>query len=191
MSSTLLIQSALVGLSLLVIVALSAVVYILLRQSLYLLVQTQRLSEPILAPLLGFVRGIVVAVVILAGLHQAGVQITSVWSGIITAAAMLAGGFVALSSVLSNLLCTILLLVFVPFRIGDEIEIIDATNAELGLRGRVVDLNLFYASLQNTTDNGDLTSIVHVPNNTFFQKTVRHWRESERVPTTDDPLTQG
>jgi small-conductance mechanosensitive channel len=181
MSSVPLIEYGLMCLGILVIIALGVLIYTLIRHSLHLLVQTQHLSEPILLPLLGFIRGTVVVVVILASLHQAGIQVTSVWAGVISAAAMLAGGFVALSSVMSNLLCTVLLLVFMPFRIGDEIEIIDATKPGGGLRGRVVDLNPFYASIQNTMDNGDRTSVVRVPNNVFFQKTVRRWQESGMV----------
>lgn len=181
MSSVPLLQYGPVGLSTFVIIALGVVIYTLIRHSLHLLVQTQRLSEPLLTPLLGFIRGIMVVVVILTSLHQAGVLVTSVWAAVISAAAMVAGGFVVLSSVMSNLLCTLLLLVFVPFRIGDEIEIIDATKPAVGLRGRVVNLNLFYASIQHATDKGDRTSIVRVPNTTFFQKTFRRWRESEMV----------
>ena len=189
-SSVPFIQYGLVGLSILVIIALGVVLYTLIRHSLHFLVQTQRLSELMLTPLRGLIRGVIVVVVILASLHQVGIEVTSVWAGVITAAAMVAGGFVALSSVLSNLLCTVLLLVFVPFRIGDDIEIIDATSTGEGLRGKVIDLNIFYASLQKTMDKGARESIVRVPNNTFFQKTVRQWREPETVPRTDDTVTQ-
>lgn len=173
MSSVPLIQYGLVGLSILVIFVLGVVIYTLMRQSLYLLLHTRRLPEPVLAPLLGLTRGVIVVVVMLASLHQAGVPVSSLWAGVTAAAAMLAGGFVALSSVLSNLLCTVLLLVFLPFRIGDDIEIIDPVMAGEGLRGRVVNLNIFYASIQQVTDDRASASIVRVPNTIFFQRAVR------------------
>jgi len=179
MSSVIFLQYGLIGFGILVIIVLGIAIYTLIRYGLHLLLQTQRLSEPILPPLLGFIRGFIVIVVILASLHQAGVQVTSIWAAVISAAALLAGGFIALSSLISNLLCTVLLLVFMPFRIGDEIELIEATRTGEGLRGRVVGLNLFFASLQNATADGDRTSIIRIPNTTFFQKTIRQWRASE------------
>lgn len=190
MSSLPFIQYGLVGLRILIVIALGIAIYTPIRHSLHLLVQSQRLSEPVVVPLLGFIRGLIAVVVLLLSLRQAGVQITSVWAGVIATAALLAGGFVALSSVLSNLLCTVLLFVFVPFRIGDEIEIIDATKPAAGLRGRVVDLNVFYASIQSAAANGDRTSIVRVPNNMFFQKTVRHWREPAMQRQAGDTVTR-
>lgn len=179
MSSVQLIQYGLVGLSILVIIALGFVLYTIIRYSLHLLVQTQRLAEVVLMPLLGFTRGIIVVVVLLASLQQAGVEVTSIWAAIVTGAAMVAGGFVALSSVLSNLLCTVLLLVFIPFRIGDDIEIVDASKGGEGLRGRVVDLSIFYTSIQKAADGRGGTGIARVPNTIFFQKTVRRWRTSK------------
>jgi len=186
MSSVIFLQYGLIGFGILVIIVLGIAIYTLIRYSLHLLLQTQRLSEPILTPLLGFIRGFIVIVVILASLHQAGVQVTSIWAAVISATALLAGGFIALSSLISNLLCTVLLLVFMPFRIGDEIELIEATRTGEGLRGRVVGLNLFFASIQNATADGNRTSIIRIPNTTFFQKTIRHWRASEMVQRTSD-----
>jgi small-conductance mechanosensitive channel len=189
MFSIQLIQHGLVGLSILVIIALGAVLYLLMRHSLHLLVQTQRLAEPIFVPLLGFLRGVLVVAVLLASLQQAGVEVTSIWAGVITAAAMVAGGFVALSSVLSNLVCTVLLLVFVPFRIGDDIEIIDPSKGGEGLRGSVVDLNIFYTSIQKATADPVRAAIVRVPNTTFLQKAVRCWRTSEMVVGTRNSVS--
>ena len=54
------------------------------------------------------------------------------------------------------------------YSVGDYIEI-------GGLRGRVVDINLVYTTLHETGAEGAGT-ILLVPNNLFFQRTVRRWR---------------
>ena len=64
---------------------------------------------------------------------------------------------------LSNALCTVLLLVFKPFRIGDRVEL----PAE-GIAGPAVALNLAYTILRD-----DAGHLIQIPNNLFFQKVVR------------------
>ena len=73
---------------------------------------------------------------------------------------LVAIGFVAVWSVLSNLLCTFVLILFKPFAVGDELEIpADA------VAGRVVDLTLIFTTLRYPAGE-----YVQVPNNMFFQK---------------------
>jgi len=77
--------------------------------------------------------------------------------------AMVAIGFVAVWSLLSNILSAFVLTAFAPFRIGDEVELMGD-----GVRGKVVDLTLLFTSLKSA--DGDL---FRVPNNLFFQKIFR------------------
>lgn len=76
---------------------------------------------------------------------------------------LVAIGFVAVWSVLSNFLCTFVLVLFKPFSVGDELEL-PADN----VRGRVSDLSLIFTTLQVSADES-----VVVPNNTFFQKVFK------------------
>lgn len=76
--------------------------------------------------------------------------------------ALIGIGFVAVWSTLSNVLCTLILLTVRPFRVGDEIELVPDP-----LRGRVVDLNLFFTTLK--AEDGRL---IQLPNNFFFQRAV-------------------
>ncbi len=72
-------------------------------------------------------------------------------------------GFIAVWSVLSNLLCTFVLIAFKPFSVGDEIEIpID------NVKGKVVDLSLVFTTLR--VNEGET---VLIPNNIFFQRIFR------------------
>ena len=45
-----------------------------------------------------------------------------------------------------------------------------------GVRGRVLDINLVYTTLQEDRD-GPPGAVLQVPNSLFFQKSVRRWRE--------------
>jgi len=76
---------------------------------------------------------------------------------------LVAIGFVAVWSVLSNFLCTFVLVVFTPFSVGDELEL-PADN----VKGRVADLSLIFTTLQVSG-----TESVVIPNNTFFQKVFK------------------
>lgn len=74
--------------------------------------------------------------------------------------ALVATGFVALWSTLSNILCTVLILVTRPFRVGDEISF-----PPDALEGQVIDLSFFFTTLK--THDG---RFINVPNTTFFQR---------------------
>jgi small-conductance mechanosensitive channel len=84
--------------------------------------------------------------------------------------AMIAIGFVAVWSVLSNILCTLMLLIFRPFRVGDEVEIVDPAMTA-GLSGVVRNINLMFTTLR-TSNDGEVID-TQIPNNLFFQKLVR------------------
>lgn len=104
--------------------------------------------------------GLVVVAAALA--REFGVDLYGILAAVL---AMVAIGFVAVWSVMSNVSCTLLLIVFKPFRILDEIEFPGEP-----VKGRVVDLSLLHTTLK--ASNG---ATYHIPNNLFFQKVVlRH-----------------
>ena len=121
----------------------------------------------------GIVKWILIVVVILLCLGFFGVSVGTLWAALSGMLALIAVGFIAVWSVLSNILCSILLIVFPPFRIGDEIEIQEPTS-NFFVRGKVVGTNMLFTSLEatNPEDEADST-ILRVPNNIFFQKYVR------------------
>lgn len=77
-----------------------------------------------------------------------------------TVLGLVAIGFVAVWSVLSNFLCTFVLVAFKPFAVGDELEL----PAE-SVKGRVVDLSMIFTTLES----GEGETVM-IPNNTFFQR---------------------
>lgn len=111
---------------------------------------------------------------ILLALNRFGVSGTVLWTAFTGFAAVGAVAFFAAWSVLSNIFCTVLILTTRPFRLYDHIEILE-NGEKPGLKGRVIDVNLVYTTLQEQHEDGEET-VLRVPNNLFFQRTVRRWR---------------
>nr|WP_228076536.1 mechanosensitive ion channel family protein [Lysobacter ciconiae] len=104
-------------------------------------------------------------------LERFGVSGTILWTAFTGFAAVGAVAFFAAWSVLSNIFCTALILTTRPFRLNDHIELLE-NGEKPGLKGQVVDINLIYTTLQECVD-GKSSSVLQVPNNLFFQRTVR------------------
>lgn len=123
-----------------------------------------------------------VSIVVLAaaaiGVMQAlGVSGTVLWTAFTGFAAVAAVAFFAAWSVLSNLFCTVLILTTRPFRLHDHVELLEGGDKP-GLRGEVIDINFVYTTLREDTGEGDAPgSVLQVPNNLFFQRTLRRWKE--------------
>lgn len=115
------------------------------------------------APVRLMVRYLILAVAAALILGLWGFPIGTILAFFGTVLGLVAIGFVAVWSVLSNFLCTFVLVVFKPFSVGDEIEL-PADN----VKGRVVDLSLIFTTLQ--VGPGET---VLVPNNTYFQRVFR------------------
>lgn len=109
-------------------------------------------------------------------LERLGVSGAVLWTAFTSFAAVGAVAFFAAWSVLSNIFCSVLIFTTRPFRRYDHIEILE-NGEKPGLRGRVLDLNLIYTTLQevDTGSEGE-SSVLQVPNSLFFQRVVRRWR---------------
>jgi len=117
---------------------------------------------------------LIVLLLVILGLF--GISVAAFWAALSGVLVMVAVGFVAVWSVLSNFFCFVMLLIFAPFRIDDEIEIQDPA-APIKIRGRVLDINLMFTTLLALDQNADGAddSLLRIPNNLFFQKLVRTW----------------
>jgi small-conductance mechanosensitive channel len=83
--------------------------------------------------------------------------------------------FFAAWSVLSNLFCALLIFTVRPFRIGDYIEVLD-TAEKPGAKGRVVDINLLYTTLEDHGAAVGHTAWLQIPNALIFQRVVRRFQ---------------
>ena len=93
-----------------------------------------------------------------------GVSIENVWVSIAGILGLVAIGFFAVWSILSNIFAGIVLFFNRPFKIEDTIELLPD-----GIKGRVKDINGFFVLLEDE-DGHTIT----IPNNLVFQKIVKN-----------------
>jgi small-conductance mechanosensitive channel len=108
-------------------------------------------------------RWLVILLVLVISLRVLGIEMGNAWTLLSTILAMVAVGFVAVWSLLSNSLAFFVLIVWHHWRIGDTIQVLPEN-----LRGSVEDMDLMFTRLR--TDDGD---IIVVPNNIFLQRFVK------------------
>jgi small-conductance mechanosensitive channel len=133
----------------------------------------------------GFLIGFAALLLVLKVFGVSGGVLWGAFTGFATVAAV---AFFAAWSVLTNLFCALLILITRPFRLYDHIELVDSGDKP-GLRGRVVDMNLIYVTLEETHPQGG-ESVLRVPNSLFFQRATRRWK-GEPVPLFLPAATSG
>jgi small-conductance mechanosensitive channel len=106
-------------------------------------------------------------------LERLGVSGSVLWSAFTGFAAVAAVAFFAAWSVLSNIFCSLLVFTTRLFRLHDHVELLE-NGEKPGLKGRVIDINLIYTTLEETGDGARGTEL-KVPNSLFFQRTLRRW----------------
>lgn len=162
----------LLGLSGLVI-AVAMVVDRVILAAFGALVRSDRLPESAAGLFRRWIRGILAAIAVLtiASIWQwQGTE--RVWTFLTGVLAMIAIGFVAVWSILSNILATLVILIWRPFNVGEHVEIMPEA-----LGGQVIDINFMFTLLK-TEDNQRIA----VPNNLFIQKFTKR-RVLRGVPT--------
>ena len=122
---------------------------------------------------------------LVAILDRLGVSATVLWTAFTGFAAVGAVAFFAAWSVLSNIFCTLLIFTTRPFRLGDRIEILE-NGEKPGLKGRVIDINMIYTTMQEIGGPSEGT-LMQVPNSLFFQRGLRRWPNTPA----DDNAVQG
>jgi small-conductance mechanosensitive channel len=135
----------------------------------------------LLMPLRGGLRWLIMGSALIFVLERLGVSATVLWTALSGFVAVAAVAFFAMWSVLSNLLCAILIFTVGPFRLGDIVELVDTVDKP-GVKGRVVAINLLYTTLIEVEEAGTGGVTVQVPNSLFFQRSVRRWRDSAVIP---------
>ena len=132
-------------------------------------------------PLRGGLRWLIMGSALIFVLERLGVSATVLWTALSGFVAVAAVAFFAMWSVLSNLLCAILIFTVGPFRLGDLVELVDTVDKP-GVKGRVVAINLLYTTLIEVEEAGTGSAMVQVPNSLFFQRSVRRWRGADALP---------
>lgn len=92
-----------------------------------------------------------------------GVSVSGVWTFLVGAITVIGVGFLAVWAMVSNITASVFLAIWRPFRLGEMVEVLPE-NA----KGRVVDRNLMFTVLRE-----EAGTVLHIPNNLFFQKMFR------------------
>lgn len=147
----------------LVITTIALVLFFGMRGRILQFAQWAGLPRLAFAPVRLILRYAILLVAAAMVLSLWGFQIGTILALLGSVLGLIAIGFVAVWSVLSNFLCTFVLVLFKPFSVGDEIEL-PADN----VKGRVVDLSLIFTTLQVSPEE-----TIMVPNNTYFQRVFK------------------
>lgn len=143
-----------------------------------------RIPLQLTVPIKGLLRGAIVASTVLLVLERLGVSATVLWTAFTGFATVGAVAFFAAWSVLSNLFCALLIFTVGPFSLGDTIELLD-TAEKPGAKGRVVDINLLYTTLEDSTSPG---ALLQIPNVLIFQRVLRRWVGGEIEEMVVEPV---
>lgn len=134
-----------------------------------------QLPNELVVPINGLIRWIIIASALLLVLERMGVSATVLWTAFTGFATVGAVAFFAAWSVLSNLFCALLIVIVGPFRLGDYIEVLD-TAEKPGAKGRVIDINMLYTTLQDAHAPDGSPNLLQIPNSLIFQRVVRRWK---------------
>lgn len=154
-----------------VVIIVTLFVMVGLGRGLDLLAKHTNLRRLSMRPFENLVRYLIMLAALVVVVEIMGFNIGGLWTALSAVLAMVAIGFVAVWSVLSNSMCTLLILITRPFQVGDVVEFAGET-----VKGRVVDLNLIFTTLKDEEGY-----FYQVPNNMFFQKVIRR-KAGARTP---------
>ncbi|MBX9936347.1 MAG: mechanosensitive ion channel family protein [Burkholderiaceae bacterium] len=131
----------------------------------------------LMVPINGLLRWTILVSALLLVLERMGVSATVLWTAFTGFATVGAVAFFAAWSVLSNLFCALLIFTIGPFSLGDTIELLD-TAEKPGAKGRVIDINLLYTTLEDSATPG---TFLQIPNSLIFQRVLRRWKGGQTV----------
>ena len=96
-----------------------------------------------------------------------GIDIKNLWVSVTGILAMIAVAFVAVWSLIANILAGFILFFTSPFKINDTIEIMPDE-----IKGKVLAINTFYTLISDEAGNQ-----ISVPNSLFFQKYIKKYKK--------------
>lgn len=169
------------GLSIILILLIAWLLRLLTRRLLARLGRHYTLPAPIELAIRRLSNFVIWTATALALLNQVGVAPSVLWTAFTGFAAVGAVAFFAAWSVLSNIFCTFLIFTTRPFRLGDQIELLE-NGEKPGLKGVVTDINLIYTTLSEIGGPVEGT-LMQIPNSLFFQRGLRRWRGTDALPT--------
>lgn len=169
----------------LLVVLLAVLALHLLSRAMQVVDRNQWLPPTVKVLSYGFLRWSIYLAVLLYVLELLGLPVKSLWAGLLSVALLVAIAFVAVWSVLSNILSAVLLLTFSRARIGDIVELKDTKQEEIGIRGKIIDINLFFVTIEEQFIDekiSDQPAMVQIPCHLFFYRVTRCWAGVKTQP---------
>lgn len=163
------------ALQILLIMVLTMALYRLLRRLIVRTCDHYQLPHELLFPVTAVMRWLLLSAALLLVLERLGVSASVLWAAFTGFATVGAVAFFAAWSVLSNLFCAFLIFIVQPFRVGDYVELLDASDKP-GALGRVISINLLFTTLEETPEEGGHSPTLRIPNTLIFQKVLRRWK---------------
>jgi small-conductance mechanosensitive channel len=99
-----------------------------------------------------------------------GISVTGLWASLVSVAAVIGVGFLAVWTMISNVTASLFITLWRPFHLGDTVEVLPEN-----LKGRAIERNLMFTVLRE----GEGRAVL-IPNNLFFQKMFRVTTASDR-----------
>ncbi len=149
-------------LSTLIVILFGVMLYLLVSRMLARIDRRSHLDRSLIVTLRIVIRWLF-TILILAAILQVWDVLDQFWAALTALVTLVAIGFFAVWSVLSNVLCSMILLGTRPFRIGQRISL----PPDEVLTGTVQEITLLHTVLK--TPAGDTLKI---PNNVFFQRSL-------------------
>lgn len=143
---------------------------LLIGRAMSLVARRTRLTDMDVLPVRKILSWGVRVIALILILSVFGFQIGGIWAMLSTIFGLVAIGFVAVWSILSHTSATMLILFLHPFQVGDDIDFPGEP-----IKGRVIDLNFFFTTIVDHDG-----TFCQIPNNLFFQKTLRR-RKNEYI----------
>lgn len=134
-----------------------------------------KISKVLVWPLQVLAKWGLFVIAFLLVLQNFGLELRGLWGLISTILALVAIGFVAVWSILSNISSAAIIVVSRPFLIGDTVEFVGEP-----LKGKVQRLGLLYTTLEESEG-----TVIQVPNNIFFQRCVRRTKGNGKTSLLD------
>jgi len=119
-----------------------------------------KVSRLAMSPLRFLIKWTGIFIILAICLDQFGIDLGKY---VLSVLGLVAIGFVAVWSVLSNVSCTFILILLKPFQVGDTLEFPGES-----INGIVVDVNLVFTTLRDAEG-----AEYRIPNNMFFQKVIK------------------
>jgi small-conductance mechanosensitive channel len=92
-----------------------------------------------------------------------GLSVSGIWTVLVSGVTLVGVGFLAVWTMISNVTANFFIVVWRPFRMGHEVELIPEN-----VKGRVVERSLMFTTLREKDG-----TVLQIPNNLFFQKVFR------------------